>query len=122
MLLNHREIGCLITSLISNLLVIPGVPYPDYPSPYMLDFGCLIVVLTNLLVFMVLLILMIIAYSRFRYFFLILIVYVVSLVVGVNSIVNSILPFSPNIEFMFILVQSLFMGLTLLCFYESLPK
>jgi len=55
---------------------------------------------------------MAILYLKLRVFLVILIVYVFSLMIGINSLQDYSIPFSPNLQILFLLYQSLFFLLT----------
>lgn len=68
--------------------------------------------LMGMVIIIFLMIFMAILYAKVRIFLVILIVYVFSLVIGVDALQDFTIPFSPYLQVLFLLYQSLFFLLT----------
>lgn len=118
-LINHRVLGCVRASLCS-IINVPPVPFPDLPGAF--DISGMFPMLFTIMGLMILFIFMVYFFGKMRIFPLILIVYLISLVVAVGSIIDSTIPYSSNIELIFLLLQSCFFFLTLVEFIREVKK
>lgn len=89
------------------------IPYPDL---YMLT------PVLNIIVMMFLLILMIYFYGRNRVFPIMLIIFLFSLIIGVNSFSVHNIPFTPYFQLFFLLIQAVFFTLTSFDLYSSVKR
>lgn len=88
-------------------------PFPD-PTHAGQEIEFIGLMFASILIVVMLLIVMIYLFAKKRFFLPILVVFLFSIVIGMISIENSTIPFSPWFQIFFILVQAMFFLLTVL--------
>lgn len=75
--------------------------------------------IVSVLVLFLLMVVMIVVYSKLRVFLVILVIFLFSLVMGMNAIEDITIPFSPYLQMFFLLFQTIIFILTSLGAYKE---
>jgi len=109
--------------MFKNLTKFINIPYPPMPEyPGMFDFGSMLPMAMTIAGLMILLFLMIYLWRKARNLPIIFIVWILSLVVGVNSLEVISMPFYPALQILFLLIQTMFFIITLSEFISETKK
>jgi len=96
---------------------IPVVPYPDFVT---FDIEGLLSTMAVIIVLVFMLVLMVTLFKKCRIFVVILLVWIISLIIGLSYLIEGGFLFGSVLFIVFILLQTLFFLLTLIDFFNSL--